>query len=157
MLNYHDTIGHFPAQAIYDKNGKPLLSWRVQILPYIEQQPLYNEFHLDEPWDSEHNKKLLGKMPKTYASSPAQSAEVAGLKNRVRRRTRASPARQAALRREKRLTLAQLTAADGTSNTIAGGGGDGESRCRWTKPDDIPVRHRASSCRRSAGCSPTPS
>ncbi|MHB1422030.1 MAG: DUF1559 family PulG-like putative transporter [Gemmataceae bacterium] len=68
MQNYADTTGRFPTQATYDKNGKPMLSWRVLILPYIEQQNLYNQFHLNEPWDSEHNKKLLAKMPKTYAS-----------------------------------------------------------------------------------------
>jgi hypothetical protein len=68
MHNYADTLRILPAQAIYDKNGKPMLSWRVLILPYVEQQALYNEFHLNEPWDSEHNKKLLAKMPKLYAS-----------------------------------------------------------------------------------------
>jgi hypothetical protein len=68
MHNYHSTLNQLPAQATYDKNGKPMLSWRVLILPYVEQQALYNEFHLNEPWDSEHNKKLLAKMPKLYAS-----------------------------------------------------------------------------------------
>lgn len=67
--NYADTMrGRLPAHAIYSKDGKPLLSWRVLILPYIEQQALYNEFHLNEPWDSAHNKRLLEKMPRTYAS-----------------------------------------------------------------------------------------
>jgi prepilin-type processing-associated H-X9-DG protein len=55
-------------QDITDKNGKPLLSWRVAILPYIEQVQLYKEFKLDEAWDSENNKKLLVKMPKTYTA-----------------------------------------------------------------------------------------
>ena len=49
-----------------DKDGKPLLSWRVLILPYVEQEDLYKQFHLDEPWDSEHNKKLIEKMPAVY-------------------------------------------------------------------------------------------
>lgn len=40
----------------YDKDGKPLLSWRAHILPYIEQDALYRKFKLDEPWDSENNK-----------------------------------------------------------------------------------------------------
>jgi prepilin-type processing-associated H-X9-DG protein len=59
--------GRMPAHAIYSKDGKPLLSWRVAILPYIEQQQLYQQFKLDEPWDSENNKKLLDQMPKIYA------------------------------------------------------------------------------------------
>ncbi len=65
MHNYHDTYNKM-ATDIYDKNGKPLLSWRVQILPYIEQDQLYRQFKLDEPWDSEHNKKLIDKMPQIY-------------------------------------------------------------------------------------------
>ncbi|MFL5342322.1 MAG: DUF1559 domain-containing protein [Gemmataceae bacterium] len=67
MHNYHDVHGKFPSAAICDKNGKPLLSWRVAILPYVEQDNLYKQFHLDEPWDSDHNKKLLAQMPPVYA------------------------------------------------------------------------------------------
>jgi RNA polymerase sigma-70 factor (ECF subfamily) len=67
MHNYHGTNGSLPTPAIYSRDGKPLLSWRVAILPYIEQDALYKAFHLDEPWDSAHNKKLLDQMPKTYA------------------------------------------------------------------------------------------
>ena len=58
-----DATGGFPAQANYDQNGKPLLSWRVHILPYIDQQELYEQFRLDEPWNSSHNKKLIEKIP----------------------------------------------------------------------------------------------
>lgn len=67
-LNYESAYKHFPTQASYDKNGKPLLSWRVHVLPFMEQQELYDQFHLDEPWDSPHNKKLIKKMPQAYAS-----------------------------------------------------------------------------------------
>jgi hypothetical protein len=67
MINYNDTFGALPAAAIYGKDGKPLLSWRVAILPFIEQDHLFKQFHLDEPWDSPHNKKLLARMPPTYA------------------------------------------------------------------------------------------
>ena len=51
--------GNFPARANFDEDGNPLLSWRVHILPYMDYGQLYDQFHLDEPWDSEHNKKLL--------------------------------------------------------------------------------------------------
>jgi hypothetical protein len=56
-----------PDHAIYSKDGKPLLSWRVALLPYLGQRALYNEFKLDEPWDSAHNIQLLAKMPDAYA------------------------------------------------------------------------------------------
>jgi hypothetical protein len=63
--NYHDAYNFLPSD-IRDKDGKPLLSWRVAILPFLEQDALYRQFKLDEPWDSEHNKKLLAKMPNAY-------------------------------------------------------------------------------------------
>jgi hypothetical protein len=64
--NFNDTNGNLPTD-ILDKDGKPLLSWRVAILPFVEQDALYKQFKLDEPWDSENNKKLIEKMPKLYA------------------------------------------------------------------------------------------
>jgi hypothetical protein len=67
MHNYHDSFKRLPAHAIYSKDGKPLLSWRVALLPYVEQVNLYRQFRLDEPWDSPHNIRLLGMMPKIYA------------------------------------------------------------------------------------------
>ena len=51
MHIYHDLKKRFPPAAISDKNGKPLLSWRVAILPYLDENELYKQFHLDEPWD----------------------------------------------------------------------------------------------------------
>lgn len=62
-----DNKGTLP-HNITAKNGKPLLSWRVQILPYIEENELYKEFKLDESWDSQHNLKLLERMPKIFGS-----------------------------------------------------------------------------------------
>jgi hypothetical protein len=67
MHNFAAASGwRLPAAAIC-KGGKKLLSWRVAILPYLEQFPLYQRFHLDEPWDSPHNASLVKKMPRTYA------------------------------------------------------------------------------------------
>lgn len=65
MHNYNDVHGHLPAD-IRDKDGKPLLSWRVAILPFLEQGALYKQFRLDQAWDSEHNLMLLSKMPPVY-------------------------------------------------------------------------------------------
>jgi hypothetical protein len=53
---------------VYGEDGIPLHSWRVLILPFIEEEPLYREFRLDEPWDSPHNLSLLPRMPTTYAA-----------------------------------------------------------------------------------------
>ena len=66
FLMFHDIHTHFPAD-IRDKAGKPVLSWRVAILPFLDQGELFKEFHLDEPWDSPHNKSLIAKMPAVFA------------------------------------------------------------------------------------------
>jgi RNA polymerase sigma factor (sigma-70 family) len=63
--NYAAANDHLPAD-IRDKNGNAILSWRVAILPYLEQDALYKQFKVDEPWDSEHNFKLLSPMPAVY-------------------------------------------------------------------------------------------
>jgi prepilin-type processing-associated H-X9-DG protein len=60
---FHEAHGHFPAPALAGSVGKPLLSWRVAILPHLGYRPLYQRFHLDEPWDSRHNRSLLAEMP----------------------------------------------------------------------------------------------
>jgi hypothetical protein len=57
-----------PPAAVTDKAGRPLYSWRVLLLPYLEEERLFKEFHFDEPWDSEHNKTLIAKMPEAYRS-----------------------------------------------------------------------------------------
>jgi hypothetical protein len=67
MHNYHDTYRRLPPAAVCGPDGKPLLSWRVLILPFIEQDALYKGFKLDEPWDSPHNIQLVTKMPRIYA------------------------------------------------------------------------------------------
>ena len=66
LQQYHDVHGSFPPVALYDAGGAALLSWRVLLLPYLGQEPLYHEFHLGEPWDSSHNLDLLARMPKTF-------------------------------------------------------------------------------------------
>ena len=70
--NYHEQFSLFPS---HDSNGYPKgqgrkdgLSWRVHLLPHLEQSALYRQFKLDEPWDSPHNKKLISRMPKVFAN-----------------------------------------------------------------------------------------
>lgn len=71
MHNYASDFRRFPPASFVGRDFTPAekgkgLSWRVAILPYLEEQELFNQFHLDEPWDSEHNKSLLKYAPRTY-------------------------------------------------------------------------------------------
>ncbi|WP_193789009.1 DUF1559 family PulG-like putative transporter [Zavarzinella formosa] len=75
MHNYETVNSGFPTNS-FDANGKPLLSWRVHILPYVEEQGLYQQFRLNEPWDSPNNKPLLSRMPKVYATWAERTGKV---------------------------------------------------------------------------------
>jgi hypothetical protein len=64
--SHHDVFQFLPEAAIFDSAKKPLLSWRVQLLPFLGYEKLYEQFKLDEPWDSDRNRPLLDKMPAIY-------------------------------------------------------------------------------------------
>ena len=128
--NFADANNHFPDAATRDSKGKALLSWRVQILPYLDDagEALYKEFKLDEPWDSDHNKKLIERMPDIY-KLPGSKAEAGKTcvvlpvgDNTV------SP-------QGKGLSVRHIT--DGTSNTILIVDADDDHAVTWTAPDDL--------------------
>ena len=64
--NYASANGKFPTASILGPDGKTMHSWRVALLPYIGQQALYNEYKLNESWDSPSNRKVAEKMPAIY-------------------------------------------------------------------------------------------
>jgi hypothetical protein len=63
---YHKKHGHLPPPALLAPDGRPLLSWRVLLLPHLGEEDLHKQFHLNEPWDSAHNRTLLEKIPSVY-------------------------------------------------------------------------------------------
>lgn len=63
LHNYHQRYGCFPPAYVADESGKPIHSWRVLILPFLEQGPLYEEYSFDEPWDGPNNSKLAKHSP----------------------------------------------------------------------------------------------
>jgi hypothetical protein len=66
LESYHRDHGRFPPSAVYSPDGRPLYSWRVLILPYLDQKDLYDEFDLKEAWDGPHNRELLARRPAVY-------------------------------------------------------------------------------------------
>jgi len=113
LHNYHDTYKCLPPAVITDKDGRPMRSWRVAILPFMEQRPLYDQYDFNEPWDGPKNLALASvPMPRVYqcpsADNPSPTetnyvmivgkGTIGGLPN-------------------EKVSFAAVT--DGTSNTIA--------------------------------------
>lgn len=71
LHNYHEAYGSFPPAYLTDEQGQPMHSWRVLILPYIEQQEIYDQYKFDEPWNSPHNLALSEKAHTAYFHCPS--------------------------------------------------------------------------------------
>ncbi len=128
MHLYHDINRHLPTRASFDANGKPLLSWRVHVLPFLDQKQLYDQFHLDEPWDSEHNKKLIPLMPEVFRNPSSNLAEPGKTVYQV-------PVGPGTLfEGQKKLTFGAIT--DGSSNTIMVLEVNDDHAVTWTAPED---------------------
>jgi Protein of unknown function (DUF1559) len=133
MHDYYRAHGTFPPAFSKGPDGKPLLSWRVHILPYLEQTTLYDEFHKDEPWDSAHNKTLISRMPAVY-TCPSGSRALAkeGKTSYLAPRGPATVFPGA-----EGVKVQDIT--DGTSNAILIVDASDAAAVTWTKPDDWDV------------------
>jgi hypothetical protein len=136
--------GTFPVPeqpAFYDEEGKPKLSWRVHLLPYLEQKPLYNKFHLDELWDSPNNLPLMAQMPDIYRAveDPPNTKTTRILAVEIPEAPPAGPGggqppmRRSGQRRfSDRMNPTILLALTGADRAVS-----------WTKPDDLEVDAKA--------------
>ena len=135
--NYHDTNNSLPPAASSgknDKTAKPLLSWRVAILPYIEEGELYNAFDHDKPWDDPKNMKLIARMPKLYMIPGVAAKEgMTHYRTLVGPGTLLNPIEKAG----KLIAKFKLPGVpDRTSNVIMVV--EATEPTIWTKPDDLP-------------------
>lgn len=126
VMMYETTHRTFPWNAEKDASGKPLLSWRVHILPYLEQQALYAKFKLDEPWDSPHNLPLSKTVVEVFADleSPSELTRVQHPSGPL-----AEVKGQAVGSTNEIL--------DGTANTVMLFLVGTDKAAVWTKPEDI--------------------
>lgn len=138
---FESAQGGFPPAAIHGVDGRPKLSWRVALLPYLDQKELYQQFRLNESWDSPHNKTLIDRMPAVFETPEAPTP-----KGQTRFRgfaangTMFDPAYTRILTGPgtERRNLEIPTISDGLSNTayiaIA------RDATPWTKPGELSVQ-----------------
>ncbi|MFN9720010.1 MAG: DUF1559 domain-containing protein [Planctomycetota bacterium] len=128
MFNYHDVYSGFPSwntpQGNKENRG---LSWRVYLLPFLEETELYNQFHLDEPWDSEHNKALIEKMPKVY--------QTAGVEEPGKTSLHVFLGDSTPFGGDEPRGIVDIT--DGTSNTLMVVQAGSDKADFWTKPSGL--------------------
>lgn len=128
MHNYHDTYKHLPPAVVLGPDGKTPHSWRVELLPFLDNQALYNEYRMNEPWDSEHNQKLLTKIPLFYRS-PMDTSDSTNTSYF------ALTGKDTSFEGTEGLSFAKFT--DGLSNTLMVV--ESKKAVPWTKPEDIPI------------------
>ncbi len=127
MHSYQDAFNRLPPAMICDPAGKPLLSWRVSLLPFLDANALYQRFKLDEPWDSPNNLPLLSQMPRVFALPGRPGGSKTCYQVFVGPHTPWDANGRALF------NLANMP--DGTSNTMLIA--EGANLVDWTKPDDM--------------------
>jgi HEAT repeat protein len=131
MLNYESSTRRFPQAGVErDAAGKPVMSWRVALLPYLDHLDLYRQYRPNEPWDSPNNLKLLDRMPDVYRSRGVVAPDKTSIVVFTGRRAPFSPQRQ--------VRFSDIR--DGTSNTLMLIEAGPEKAVPWTKPEDVPFR-----------------
>ncbi len=129
MHNFADAHKALPPAITKDRTGKPGLSWRVHLLPFLDQAPLFKQFHLDEPWDSPHNKPLVEQMPAIYTSPGSKAEAGKTVYLTLRAKDTIFPADSDGL------SFRDIT--DGLSNTLMVVEASDDKAVIWTKPDDL--------------------
>jgi hypothetical protein len=128
MHGYHDAMKALPNPAIlHPQTKQPILSWRVALLPYLDEGGLFKEIRMNEPWNSPHNSQFHNRMPKVYV--------LPGRPNDGRTFYQVFQGNGSAFPPNVRVPLVGIV--DGTSNTMLVT--EASMSVNWMEPRDINV------------------
>ena len=136
MINYDSAHRDFPAITRPPGAGDEVaggLSWRVHLLPYLGLTKLHKRFHVDEPWDSPHNRSLIESMPDEYKSDWPTAKVPVGYTLYQR------PVGDGAIANFKGAVVGYDDIVDGSSNTILIVQVDPSAAVPWTQPVDYEI------------------
>jgi uncharacterized protein DUF1559 len=142
LHGYHDEHGSFPPAYVADKNGEPMHSWRVLILPYLDRQDLYDHYDFNEPWDCPKNRRLLSSSSNPY-QCPEQREENSSEANYV-----AVIGPRTAWPGDEPTKVADF--ADGTSTTLVVVEVV-DSGIAWTEPKDLTIHQAVEGLQQGGG------
>ena len=135
FANFESAYRKLPGSKNYREGGigfkgprtKHPFSWRVAVLPFVEEVKLFQQYDFNEPWDSEKNLKLLDKMPAVFRSPHAPSDQKVGETNYL------GFAGEKSAMVDGGIPMAEIK--DGTSATILLV--ETKRTVPWTKPEDF--------------------
>jgi type II secretory pathway pseudopilin PulG len=131
LEQYHDDYGRFPPAYTVDADGRPLHSWRTLLLPYLEEQELYDRIDLSKPWDDPANRRVYPDFIRAYrcVGKPEITANTAYL---------AIVAPGSAIRPVESCSMREIT--DGLNNTLLIIEADASCAVPWMTPQDVDER-----------------
>jgi hypothetical protein len=149
LHNFHDVNNCFPPAVVFGPDGKPWHSWRVLILPYLEEASLYDQYSFDEPWNGPNNRRLLKKTPAayrdpTYGADDPEVTHVAAIVGKgtafpaegIKYNGKKADLAAALARRGPGVTQIR-SFTDGTTNSLVVGSVDPGLDIAWTRPEDL--------------------
>ena len=131
--NYESANGHLPGDIV-DGDGKAILSWRVQLLPYLERENIYKQLDLTKPWDDAANKKFIEEMPAAFGFPSREEPKKGFTYFQTFTAPKELESGNPFLVPGRKISIPKI--ADGTSNTLMVV--DGETAVNWLKPGDLP-------------------